>query len=155
VEETVYPIIYEKMANRGYYCLSPELVRGIFNANKLEDAGRINTLPMAKLMEIFGVDAVLKTKVLDWSSKYFVISSTVTVKLEMTLIDGKSGEELWSMTNVISKAPGGGGGSLIGALVATAMNAAFTQYEPIAEENAKVMLGTVPKGQYWKGNPQR
>jgi hypothetical protein len=153
VEEIVYPMIFEKMANRGYYCLSPELVRGIFNANKLEDAGRINALPVQKFKEIFGADAALRVRVLDWTSKYFVISSTVTVKFEMTLIDAATGEELWSLTNEVSKAPGGSN-SLVGALVSAAMNAALTQYEPIAEENAKTMTETIPEGNYRTGNPK-
>lgn len=154
VEETAYPIIFEKMTNRGYYCISPELARGVFNANKLEDAARINQLPPQKFKEIFGADAILKVRVLDWTSKYIIISSTVTIKFEMTLIDATTGEELWSLTNEISKAPNNSGGGLVGALVSAAMNAAFTPYEPIADENAKNMLNTLPEGKYRTGNPQ-
>ena len=154
VEETAYPIIYEKMANRGYYCISPELARGIFNANKLEDAARINSLPPQKFKEIFGADAILRVRVLEWSSKYIVISSSVTIKFEMTLIEAATGEELWSLTNVVSKSPGGNSGGLVGALVNAAIHAAFTPYEPIAEENAKAMLATVPEGTYRTGNPK-
>jgi hypothetical protein len=152
VEEVAYPIIYEKMTNRGYYCISPELARGIFDANKLEDAGRINQLPPQKLKEIFGADAILRVKVLDWSSKFVIISSTVTIKFEMTLIDAATGDELWSFTNVVSKSPNNSGGGLVGAIVSAAINAAFTPYEPIAEENAKTMLATVPEGAYRTGN---
>lgn len=152
VEETAYPIIYEKMANRGYYCIAPELARGIFNANKLEDAARINSLPPQKFQEIFGVDAILRVRVLEWASKYVVISSNVTIKFEMTLVDTKTGEELWSLTNVVSKAPGNSGGGIVGALVSAAMHAAFTPYEPIAEENAKIMLTKLPQGSYRTGN---
>jgi hypothetical protein len=154
VEETAYPIIFEKLTNRGYYCISPELARGIFNANKLEDAARINTLPPQKFKEIFGADAVLKVRVLEWASKYVVISSTVTIKFEMTLVDAATGEDLWSMTHVVSKSPGGNSGSLLGALVEAALHAAITPYEPIAEENAGLMLKTVPEGTYRTGNPR-
>ena len=147
IEETVYPIIYEKFARRGYYCLSPELARAVFNINKLEDAGRINSIPPAKFKEIFGVDAVLKVRVTDWSSKYYVISSNVTVKFEMELVHAESGEVLWALTNTLSKAPGNNqGGGLIGALINAAAHAAFTPYEPIAEENAAMMIKTVPMG---------
>jgi hypothetical protein len=155
VEETAYPIIYEKLTNRGYYCISPELARGIFNANKLEDAGRINALPPQKLKEIFGADAVLRVRVLDWTSKYIVISSTVTIKFEMTLVDASTGEDLWSLTHVVSKSPSGNsGGGLVGALIEAAVHAAMTPYEPIADENAGVMLSTLPEGTYRTGNPR-
>lgn len=154
VEETAYPIIYEKLVNRGYYCIAPELARGIFNANKLEDAARINELPPQKFKEIFGVDAILKVRVLEWASKYIIISSTVTIKFEMTLLDAATGEELWSLTHEVAKSPGGNSNSLVGAMVNAAINAAFTQYEPIAEENAGAMLSTLPEGPYRTGNPK-
>jgi hypothetical protein len=148
VEEIAYPIIYEKMVNRGYYCIAPELARGIFNANKLEDAARINTLPPQKFREIFGADAILRVRVLEWASKYMVLSSNVTIKFEMTLVDARTGEDLWSLTHEVSKAPGNSGGGIVGALVSAAMHAALTPYEPIAEENARTMLSKLPPGPY-------
>ena len=148
VEEIAYPIIYEKMVNRGYYCIAPELARGIFNANKLEDAARINSLPPQKFHEIFGADAILRVRVLEWATKYVVISSNVTIKFEMTLVDAKTGEDLWSLTHEVSKAPGNSGGGIVGALVSAAMHAAMTSYEPIAEENAKTLLTKLPLGSY-------
>jgi hypothetical protein len=150
VEETAYPIIFEKITNRGYYCISPEMVRATFNANRMEDAGRINALPPQKFKEVFNADAVLKTKITDWSSKYILISASVTITLEMQLVDAKTGEELWSMTNTVSKSPNNSGGGVLGALVSAAMTAAFTAYEPIMEENANVTLTTVPLGDYNK-----
>jgi hypothetical protein len=149
IEEKVYPIIYEKMSRRGYYCISPELARGVFNANKLEDAARINTIPAAKMKEIFGVDAVLRVVVTEWSSKYIVISSSVNVGFKLTLISTTTGEELWSYERILSKSPGGGNSGLIGALVNAAVNAALTQYEPIAEENANNMISTIPMGVFY------
>ncbi len=150
VEETAYPILFEKVSNRGYYCISPEMVRAIFNSNRLEDAGRINQLPLKKFKEIFGADAVLRTKITDWSSKYIIISSTVTITLESELMDTKTGEELWSMKNTVSKSPNNSGGGVVGGLVGAVMNAAFTPYEPIMEENANTTLTTIPQGDYGK-----
>jgi hypothetical protein len=146
VLEKAYPHVFSKLAQRGYYAVSPELALQLFRANKLNDPGRINSLPTQKFKEVFGVDAVLKTKVTDWSSKYVVISSMVTVGLEMSLYDCATGKLLWSHKNSLSKAPDSNGGGLVGALVNAAVNAAFTQYEPIAAENAAQMLSTLPKG---------
>jgi hypothetical protein len=155
VEEIAYPILYEKLSNRGYYCISPEMARAIFNSSRLEDAGRINQLPVEKFKEIFGADAVLRTKITDWSSKYYVISSNVTITLESQLIDTKSSQELWSMKNTISKAPDNQGGGIAGALIGAIVNAAFTPYEPIMEDNAKAVLTTVPLGDYGKSTPNK
>jgi hypothetical protein len=60
---------------------------------------------------------------------------------------------LWSHKRTLSKSPdnggGGGGGlagALIGALVKAAVHAAATPYEPIASENAAIMMSTIPLG---------
>ncbi|MBF0433545.1 MAG: DUF799 family lipoprotein [Fibrobacteria bacterium] len=150
IEETVYPIIYEKLSRRGYYCLSPEVARAIFNSNKLEDAGRINSINPQKFKELFGVDAILKVRVTEWESKYYVIGSSVNVGFEMELINTADGASLWSLKNLLSKAPSGNSNGILGALVQAAVHAAMTPYEPIAEENAMNMVKTVPKGPYAK-----
>lgn len=142
-----YPFIFSQLAQRGYYVISPELAMQLFEANKLNDPGRINSLPTAKFHEVFGVDAVLRTKVTEWSSKYIVISSTVNVGYDMELLDAKTGTLLWKRTNVLSKAPdNNSSGGLLGALVNAAVNAAVTPYEPIASENANIMMLSVPQG---------
>ncbi len=144
-----YPFIFSELAQRGYYAISPELALQLFRANKLNDPGQINSLPTNKFNEVFGVDAVLKTKVTEWSSKYIVISASVNVGYDMVLVDAKTGTELWKHQQVLSKSPSGNsGGGILGALVNAALTAATTPYEPIASENAKLMLTTIPQGQY-------
>jgi hypothetical protein len=152
VMEKAYPYIFSKLAQRGYYVVSPELAMQLFVANKLNDPGRLNALPTQKFAEVFGIDAILKTRVIEWSSKYVVLSSSVNVGFEMSLIDARSGKLLWSHKNTLSKSPdsGGSGGSplaaLIGGLVNSAVHAAVTPYEPIASENAGIMMSTIPQG---------
>lgn len=152
VMEKAYPFIFSNLAQRGYYVIAPELAMQLFRANKLNDAGRINQLPTEKMNEVFGVDAVLKTRVTEWSSKYMVLTSTVNVGYEMELVDAKTGTLLWKHKQLLSKAPGGNSSSLTGMLVNAAMHAAVTPYEPIASENAQSMLVTVPMGDV-RANP--
>jgi hypothetical protein len=150
VEKVAYPILYEKFSNRGYYCIAPELVRSVFNANRMENAGKINELPPQKMHEVFNADAVLKVRITEWSTKYIIISSEVTITVELEMVDAKSGEKLWGMKNTISKSPGNSGGGFIGAMVNAALFAAMEKYEPIMEENAKTVVSTVPMGDYGK-----
>lgn len=150
VEEKLYPILYDILSNRGYYCLSIELVKTIFEANKLNDAGRINQLPNQKFKEIFAAGAVLRTRVTEWAVSYVVISSSVTVGLDMELIDTQSGEILWSMQQTYTQSSNSSGGGLIGALVSAAISTAAFEYEPIAEENSKIMFKTIPEGPYYE-----
>jgi hypothetical protein len=146
IEEKLFPILGVAFAKRGYYVYSPEMTRAIFNMNKLEDAATINKLPPAKVGEVFGATAILRTRVYDWSSKYIVISSTVNVGLDMELVDCATGKQLWAFKRLLSKAPDGNNNGLLGAMVNAAMNAALTPYEPIAQENSNVMFSTVPAG---------
>lgn len=143
-----YPFVFSEMAQRGYYVVSPELALQLFRANKLNDPGQLNNLPTTKFNEVFGVDAVLKTKVTEWSSKYVVVSASVNVGFDMTLVDARSGTVLWSHSRVLSQAPGGNNNSILGALVNAALTAATTPYEPIASDNARFMLSTIPQGPY-------
>lgn len=149
VTKIVYPAVYHHLATQGYYTVSPELAVTVFQKNKLEDPGRIQKIAPAKFREIFGADAILKVRVTDWSSKYFVISSRVTVAYEMELVDCRTGEVLWKKEKSLSEAPGGSNGGIAGALIGAAMHAAMTSYEPIADKNAKEMLETMPKGTFY------
>lgn len=147
VLEKSYPFVFSSLAQRGYYAIAPELALQLFEANKLNDPARINTLPTQKFAEVFGVDAVLRTKVTEWSSKYIVISSTVNVGYSMELLDAKTGTLLWKMDRVLSKAPDNSGNNVFGALINAAIHAAATPYEPIAQENAVFMANTIPQGE--------
>lgn len=146
VMEKAYPFLFSHLAQRGYYVISPELALQLFEANKFNDPGRLNKLPTAKFNEVFGVDAVLRTKVTEWSSKYVVVSSTVNVGYDMELLDAKSGTLLWKNSQVLSQSPNNSGGGIVGMLVSAAVNAASTPYEPIAKQNAMNMLNTIPQG---------
>jgi hypothetical protein len=150
VEKVAYPILYEKFSNRGYYCIAPELVRSVFNANRMENAGKINALPPQKMQEVFGADAVLRVRVTEWSTKYIIIDSKVTITVELEMVDAKTAEKLWEYKHTVSKSPGNSGGGLIGAMVNAALFAALEKYEPIMEDNAKAVVMTVPMGDYGK-----
>ena len=109
----------------------------------MNDPGRLNSLPPEKYKEVFGADAVLKTRVTEWSSKYIVI-----VGFEMKLFDCNSGDSLWVLERTLSKSPNNGNLGLIGSLVNNAIHAASAPYEPIARENSETMMKTVPRGKY-------
>lgn len=148
VEEIVYPLAYEFFTRRGFYCVSPELARAVFNRNKLEDAGRINALPPEKIREVFGVDAVLRVAVTDWSSKYIGIDSWVTVGVYMELVDCNTGNILWKNEHTVRKG-GAQEQNIWATLLVNALNAAFTSYRPLAEEAVQQTIQTAPIGAYY------
>jgi hypothetical protein len=148
VMEKSYPFVFSKLAQRGYYVISPELALQLFEANRLNEAGRINQLPTARFREVFGVDAVLKTRVTEWSSPYYVVTSRVKVGFEMALFDTRSGKLLWRHSNMLSKPPGTSWVSFLplGGFLEPLHHATSSPYEPVAAENAALILETLPRG---------
>lgn len=146
VEEKLYPILTSEFAKRGYYVYSPEMIRAIFNSNKLNEAASINQVSYGKLKDVFGCSAVMRTKVFDWSSKYIVISSSVNVGLNMELQDCNDGLMLWKDSILVSESPGGNNGGLLGAMVNAAIHAATAPYEPVAANASARLAGELPNG---------
>lgn len=148
VLEKAYPFLSTNLAMRGYYVISPELALQVFEANKLNDAGQVNQLPAQKFNDVFGVDAIIRTKVTDWSSKYMVVTATVSVGFDQEMIDTKTGLVIWKWSQTISQSPNNSNNGLLGAMVNAAVHAATTPYEPTANLNAASMMQTVPEGAY-------
>jgi hypothetical protein len=111
----------------------------------MNNAGRINSVPPKKLLEIFGADAVLKTKVTEWSSKYYVVGASVNVGLSMDLYTAKSDAPIWSRqehrsseTNIKDQR--------IWILIDAILHSALEKYEPIADSAAISMFQSIPPG---------
>lgn len=149
IEYKAYPILFQELARRGYYVISPEIVKTVFIANKFENAGRINTIPVQNIGEVFGADAVMRCRVTEWSKKYVIIHTSINVGFDLELFDARTGELLWQCENVVSKSPNNNNNSILGALVSNAVSAVVGQYEPVAEENARKMTNTIPDGEYY------
>jgi hypothetical protein len=148
VLEKAYPFLSTSLAMRGYYVVSPELALQTFQANKLNDPGQLNQLATQKFNDVFGVDAVMRTRVTDWSSKYIGITAWLDVGFDMELLDAKTGLVIWKWKQTLSESPNNGNQGLLGAVVNSAIFAATTPYEPLAAKNATSLMSTVPPGEY-------
>lgn len=148
-EVTASPVfistITKPLAERGYYVFPVFLTSLILRDFGLSEAGHIHQLSPHRLYELFGADAVLFVVIKDWSSKYLLIQSTVTVEMDYELRDTKTGIVLWQENQKVVQGSGSGGGGLIGMAVMAAVNALFTDYRPLAREaNRRVFIP--PKG---------
>lgn len=96
---------------------------------------------------------MLLVTIKDWSSKYLVLASSVVVSMDYVLKDSKTGTVLWQKTETVAQQSGSGGGiaGLIVMAVDAAVNAAFTDYLPLARQaNNQVFLPSsgLPAGSY-------
>lgn len=107
------------IAEAGYYVFPVAVVDQTFKENGLQNAGEIHQVPLPKLQQIFGTDAVLYLSIEEYGAVYQVIQSNVIVTVKANLVDAKTGTSLWRGQASASSAEkeGNGGGGLVGILV--------------------------------------
>lgn len=128
------------LAERGYYVFPVNLVKRMLEDDGLADASLVHGTDPVRLCALFGADAVLYVTIEQWTAKYVVLSTQVTVEFEYVLKDGRTGEELWRDHEAGVYTSGDGGGGLAGAIVGAIVAKASPNYMPLARQaNAKAM----------------
>jgi hypothetical protein len=112
------------IAEQGYYVYPVAVVDQYLKENGLPTAGEMHQVPLAKLREIIGADAVLYLDVVQYGSKYHLISSDTIVAVKGRLVDATSGDVLWEGSTVAQQNSNGNGS---GNLLADALAALITQ----------------------------
>lgn len=136
--------ITRPLAEKGYYVFPVYLTDMVLRDFGLTEAGHIHQLPSSRFYELFGADAVLFITIKDWSTKYLVLASTVTVEMEYVLKDTKTGQILWQHTQPYVESSDVGGNPIV-MLVSAALTALLTDYLPLARK-ANFMAFQPPKG---------
>ena len=121
---SVYSHITLPLSEAGYYVLPVAVVDETFKQNGLMNAEEIREVSPKKLQEIFAADTVLYIDVTEYGSSYMIISSEVAVSATATLVDLRSGKELWKGTARASTAEQqqNSGGGLAGILITALVN---------------------------------
>jgi hypothetical protein len=105
------------LAESGYYVVPVAVMDETFRQNGLTSAEDIHVVAPAKLREIFGADAALYLTVKQYGSSYAVVSSSITVSIDASLIDLRTGAKLWDGSKQVVQASNNSSGGLIGMLV--------------------------------------
>jgi len=111
------------LAELGYYVYPVAVVDQFMKENGLPTAGEMQQVPVEKIRDIFGADAVLYLKVKNYGSKYQIITSTTVVAAEGKLVDVKTGMTLWEGTATVEQSSSSG--NLIADLVVAAVDQAI------------------------------
>ncbi|HTY59837.1 MAG TPA: GNA1162 family protein, partial [Bacteroidota bacterium] len=146
--------VAEPLTNSGYYVYPMEVVYDILQQEGLFDTETMMKIPPQKFGEYFGADAVLYVTLLEWNTKYFITSGSVTVKAACELRSTHTGDLIWyydEAVEVNTSGSSGGAGGLAGLLVtaiSTAVKTATQDYIPVARDaSAKIFLA-MPFGKY-------
>ena len=87
--------ISRPLGNKGYYVFPVAVIDAFMKENGLPTPEEMNLVPLDKIYQNIGADAVLYTEIIDWGQKYNIISSSTVVKVRMQLVDAKTGSQLW------------------------------------------------------------
>ena len=113
------------LAEMGYYVFPVAIVDELLKENGMPTAGEMHQVPLKKVAEITGADAVLFVTLLEYGSKYQVINSATTVRVKARLVDTKTETLLWEGLGMAQQNSGGSGNifaDLISAAVTQAIN---------------------------------
>jgi hypothetical protein len=106
------------LAEKGYYIFPVAVIDQFLKANGLPIPAEMNTIPLDKIDEHIGADAVLYVTINEWGQKFLVIDSVTTVSAELKLVDVKTGVVLWKSTaTAVKRLSDNGGGGLAGMLI--------------------------------------
>jgi hypothetical protein len=115
---SMYAQTSRPLAEAGYYVMPVALVQETFQQNGLTQPEDMHAVPLARLREIFGADAVLYIKIHRFGTSYKIIASETVVEAEARLVDARSGDMLWKGSAKASSEEGRNqNNGLIGALV--------------------------------------
>ncbi len=110
--QATYPL-----AESGYYVVPVAVMDETFRQNGMISPEDANQVPPAKLREIFGADAALYLKVKQYGSSYQLLGSVTTVAVDASLVDLRTGAQLWEGTKTVVQAGNGSQGGILGMLV--------------------------------------
>jgi hypothetical protein len=116
--------VTQPIAERGYYVFPVEVVDQYLKQNGMPTAGEMHQVPLNKVVDIIGADAVLFVTLKQYGSKYVVLNSVTTVQVEAKLVDTHSGILLWEGTG-LAEQRGAGSGNLLADLIAAAVTQAI------------------------------
>ncbi|MDP8231187.1 MAG: DUF799 family lipoprotein [Candidatus Zophobacter franzmannii] len=139
----------ETISQTGYYFLPLEVTTPILKAEGLYDTEIISDSVLPQFKQLFGADAVLIAKILEWDKSYLIAGGNVRVSIDFMLRSTTTGKVIWAYKGkVVQDTSGSANNGIVGLIVETAIKTALQDYFPIAKEVNKKVFKTVPVGIY-------
>ncbi len=125
--DVMAPYIYistvtRPLAERGYYVFPVAVVDALMKENGVSSPYEMAQVPLDKIREIIGPDAVLYMKIKEWGTEYRVLDSATTIHLWGQLIDTDTGIVLWQGDETVVHSSSAGQSGIVEMLVAAIVN---------------------------------
>lgn len=147
---TFLAAITRPIAEKGFYVFPVAVIDTFLKENGLPTPEEMNSIPLDKILEHIGADAVLYTSINKWGQKYEVLSSKAVVSAKMKLVDTRTGDLLWTGNAYAEQQPsnnnGGLAGALIGALVDQVVGSIVDNTFPLAKQATAATIGNTRRG---------
>lgn len=118
---SVMSSITTPLAAAGYYVYPIAVVDTYFKENGLPTPADMHSVPLDKLDEVFGADAVMYLDVKRYGQDYNIISSNTEVDVDAKLVDAETGLTLWEGRAHGNKSSADGNNGLLGLLITAAV----------------------------------
>ena len=146
----VLSTVTRPLSEMGYYVFPVAVIDQFLKENGLPTAGEMHQIPLDRIHDIIGADAVLYMDVEDYGTKYSILDSSTIVRLRARLVDVESGDLLWDGQVDVRVSSSGGGGGLVGMLISATVNQVVASgtdqaHDVAAQANAQ-LLTTRGKG---------
>lgn len=115
------------LSEAGYYVIPVTMANETFKYNGVTEPSEIRNIPLKKLKEVFGVDAVMYLTIDEYKTHYTLLDSYFQVSATATLVSVADGTVLWKISSVANNKSGGSGdlfADLIGAIIKHFVNEA-------------------------------
>lgn len=109
------------LAEQGYYVFPVAVVDAFMKDNGLPTPIEMHQVPLDKLQDVFGADAVLYIHIHEFGQEYQLLSSNTLVKASARLVDTATGTTIWTGNANAIEQSGDGGGGILGAVIAAAV----------------------------------
>lgn len=120
---TYLSTISKPLAEKGYYVFPVAVIDQFLKENGLPTPDEMHTIPLDKIRQHIGADAVLYVTIDDWGQKFQVVSSSAIVRAQVRLVDTRTGLQLWDARIYGSHDSNNQtGGGLLGAVVSAVVD---------------------------------
>ena len=113
--------VSEPLAEKGYYVYPVAVVEQLMRKNGLPTPAEMNDIPLEKIRQFIGADAVLYTTINNWGQKYEVIQSKTIVSADLRLVNTQTGEQIWQGRAHATRSSGMSNQGILVSIIASAV----------------------------------
>ncbi len=124
---SVLSTVSRPLAEMGYYVYPVAVIDRFLKENGMPTPGEMHQIPLHKIDEIIGADAVLYLVVNEYGTKYAILDSATVVQVTARLVDVRSGRLIWDGRSRLQDSSSSGSNDIVGMLIIAALDQVLSQ----------------------------